>query len=325
MFSTWSTQKLTAIVVALLVCAPEIVFGQESDSAVEVSALDTSAITNASAAMDNDSAKKEKVPTRIHKTMQPVDGYMPVEMFAAMKSGEIKVEFIPRNATQANIFVTNISDKALAVEMPQAFAGVPVLAQFGGGGQGGGGQGGGGQGGGGQGGGGGGQGVGGGSGGGGQGGGGQGGGGQGGGGGGGLGGGVFNIPPGKRGRMQVATVCLEFDKHDPRPSMEYEIKPISALTSDPVVIEICKMLANDEISQQVAQAAAWHQTDNKSWEELLEHDRVRLSNGYFEKFFSPEQVFWAREVVAAGQQRAVMPSQPANQPSQSWRTDNSRK
>lgn len=325
MFSTWSTQKLTAIVFALLVCAPAIVFGQESESAVSASALDTAATMEAAAA--EESKNKEKVPTRIIKSMQPVDGYLPVEMFAAMEAGEIKVELIPRDATRANIFVTNLRDEALAVQMPQAFAGVPVLAQFGGGGGGfgGGGQGGGGRGGG-QGGQGGGQGIGGGTGGG-QGGGGQGGGGLGGGGGGGggLGGGVFNVPPGKRGRIQVSTVCLEFDKIDPRPSMKYEIKPITELSSDPVVAEICKMLANGEISQEVAQAAAWHKTDNKSWDELVNHDRVRLSNGYYEKFFTPEQVFWAQGVVAEGQQRAQAAIQAASQPNQSWRTDDPRK
>ena len=324
MFSTWSTQKLTAIVFALLVCAPAIVFGQESESAVNVSALD--AVTNVDTDAAADSGKKEKVPTRIIKSMQPADGYLPVEMFAAMEAGEIKVELIPRDATRSNIFVTNLRDEALAVQMPQAFAGVPVLAQFGGGGGGFGGGGNQGGRGGGQGGQGGGQGLGGGTGGG-QGGGGQGGGGLGGGGGGGggLGGGVFNIPPGKRGRLQVATVCLEFDKVDPRPSMEYKIIPISEFTSDPVVVEICKMLANDEISQQVAQAAAWHRTDNKSWEELVNHDRVRLSNGYFEKFFSPEQVYWARDVVSLGNQRAQLAGPSSEQPNKSWRTDDSGK
>jgi hypothetical protein len=332
MFSTWSTQKLTTLVCAVLVCAPAIVSGQESPAAIDKPLPDTSSVAATSSAADDGGASKEKAPTRIYKTQRPVAGFQPVEMFAAINGGEIEVQLIPRDATQSNIFVVNKSDKPLAVEMPQAFAGVPILAQFGGngGGVGGGGfgGGGGGLGGGGGIGGGGGQGFGGGVGGG-AGGGGLGGGGGGlggGGGGGGLGGGVFNIPPGKRGRMQVATVCLEFHKEDPRPSMKYEIRPITAISTDPVIVEICKMLANDEISQQVAQAAAWHRTDNLSWDDLLNHDRIRLSNGYYEKFFAPEHVFWAREVVAAGTRRAQLAAQQPGQPgSSSWQTHDSGK
>jgi hypothetical protein len=71
-----------------------------------------------------------------------------VEMFAAAESGQIKVRYIPKDETQGRIMIENLTDKPLNVELPAAFAAVPVLAQFGGGGQGGGGIGGGQQGGG---------------------------------------------------------------------------------------------------------------------------------------------------------------------------------
>ena len=254
--------------------------------------------------------QKKKTPTRVSKTLTPAEGYSHVEMFSAMETGDIKVELIPKDATQASIFVTNNTEEALAIEMPEAFVGVPVLAQgfgggqgggFGGGGQGGG-QGGGGfgggQGGGNQGfGGGGGQG---------QGGGGFGGGGQGGGqGGGGLGGGVFNIPPGKRARVKVSTVCLEFHKEDPRPSLKYEIKPVDEYVKDESVIEMLKMLANDQVTQPVAQAAAWHRMDGMSWEFLAQHNRKELSNGYFERFFAPEHIHWAQQLVPFADRRVA--------------------
>jgi hypothetical protein len=61
-----------------------------------------------------------------------------VEMFQAMKDGQISVKFIPNNAKKANVLIENKSNKPLNVKLPEAFVGVPVLPQFGGGGFGGG-------------------------------------------------------------------------------------------------------------------------------------------------------------------------------------------
>ena len=117
-----------------------------------------------------------------------------VGLFDAIEAGRVDVTFIAKSDRAARILITNREKQPIHLRLPEAFAGVPVLAQFGGGGGGRGGGGGGlGGGGGGLGGGGGGQqSVGGGLGGGG---GGLGGGGLGGGGGG--GGGIFSVPPEK--------------------------------------------------------------------------------------------------------------------------------
>ena len=67
-----------------------------------------------------------------------------VEMFQAMDAGQIDVTLIPKNSKQCRVMIENKSDKPLNVRLPEAFAGVPVLAQMGGmGGMGGGGGGGG--------------------------------------------------------------------------------------------------------------------------------------------------------------------------------------
>ncbi len=280
-------------------------------------------------AQETDSQTQEKVDTRtpkeiraekkrmgrVWKTQQAVQGFESVDMFDAIASGDIEVIVNPKNAAQANFIVKNNSSRPLAINMPPAFASVPVLKQrgggFGGGNQGGGFGGGGNQGGGfgGQGGGigngqGGGGGFGGGQGGGGFGGGGGGFGGQGGGGGGGRGGGVFNIPPGRDGKVTLKMFCLEHGKPDPRPRMNYTIAPIDVLSSDPKVVEICKMVANDEISQNVAQAAAWNVANELSWEFLFTKNRVERMDGSFERFFVREELLIAQRVVAAAQQRS---------------------
>ena len=184
-----------------------------------------------------------------------------VEMFQAMKDGVIDVKFIAKDMTAARIIITNKTKKPLSIKLPEAFAGVPVLAQRGGGGFGGGGRGGGGRGGG-LGGGGGGQGLGGGLGG--------GGGGFGGGGGGrgGGGGGFFNIAPEKVGNIKVACLCLDHGMPDPTPRMKYEIKPIDTYVNRPAVVELVKAFGNGQLPHGAAQAAVWHLNNDISWEEL---------------------------------------------------------
>ena len=248
---------------------------------------------------------EEKRLGRVWKTDTAVEGFESVEMFDAITAGDIEVVIKTKDASESNLVVTNNSNRHLAITLPPAFAALPVLKQQFGGGRGG--QFGGGQfgGGGGRGGFGGGQGIGGGFGGG-FGGGGFGGGGLGGGGFGGNrgGGGVFNIPPGRDGKVTVQTVCLEHGKPDPRPRMDYVVTPIEILSSDPKIAELCKMLASDEISQNVAQAAAWNVSDELSWDFLLTKNRVERMDGYFERYFTQQELVLAQQVVAETQIRA---------------------
>jgi hypothetical protein len=56
------------------------------------------------------------------------------EALAAQAAGLVEVRFIPNDSRSAQIIVTNRSDKPLSIRLPAVFAGVPVLAQMGGGG-----------------------------------------------------------------------------------------------------------------------------------------------------------------------------------------------
>jgi hypothetical protein len=147
---------------------------------------------------------------------------------------------------------------------------VHVLNQFGGGGFGGGGLGGGQQGGGGA------QAAGGGAGGG------LGGGGLGGGGAAGGGGGFFSIPPEKVVRLPFNSVCLEHGKPTPRPRMDYVIRPVDEFSQDPLLRELLVMISTGRVSQKAGQAAAWHLSSGKSWQELtyadLQTAQVLLAN-----------------------------------------------
>ena len=206
------------------------------------------------------------------------------EMFAAMDAGQIDVKYIPLDATKANILVTNKTDKPLKVKLPESFAGVPVLAQFGGGGFGGGG--------GGFGGGGGAQ---------------TGGGGA--GGGGDDGGGFLNIPAERMRKVAAKTVCLEHGKPDPNPRIPYKIVPIEQFTQDARVRMLCKALGDGKLPQNTAQAAAWHLLDGLTWEELAAKNRKESKYTGIERWFSAGEIRAAMSVVKEANERADDSSQ----------------
>ena len=245
-----------------------------------------------------------------------------VEMFKAIEDGLISVDYIGKDAKEANVIFKNKTGDALDIVLPPTFGAVPVLAQMGMGGMGMGGMGGGmggmgggmgGMGGGmgGMGGGmGGGQGMGGGFGGGmggGMGGMGGGMGGMGGGmggmGGGGMGG-MFRVEPDKPRKVNVATVCLEHGKQDPNPRMKYKIVRLSEVNSSPVVDELCKALANGKVSQNIAQAAAWHVANGLTWQELVKKPRVVSQYTGVEYYFSRYEVENAIRLVSLANQEA---------------------
>lgn len=204
-----------------------------------------------------------------------------VDLFDGVKSGKITVRFIPKDSTQARIFVKNKSGKPLNVRLPGPFAAVPVLAQMGMGGMGmaGGGMGGGNQ------------------------------------GMGGGGGGMFNIPADKEMAVRVPCVCLEHGKAEPRPQISYSMRPIESFTTKPGVAELLTQLGDGGVSQRAAQAAAWHLNNDMSWEQLAGKQIVR-ANGISYPYFSAAEVqagmALAEHAVAAAQ--AAEKSEP-KQPS----------
>lgn len=234
---------------------------------------------------------------------QTVDAAPPVDLFHAIDQKLVEVKVVAKDSTECNVLIKNKADKPVTIRLPETFAGVPVLPQFAGGlgggdlygGRGRGGYGGGGYGGG-------------------YGGGAQGfGGGFGGGYGGGYGGfgggygGMFNIPPEKVVQVKATIVCLDHGKPDPNPRIPYELKPIEAYAKKPEVNEVLKMLAAGQISQRVAQIAAWHFQNGLSFEELARME-IRSAIGLRRPYFSPAELQAAVRVVSEAN-RLVMNSQ----------------
>lgn len=237
------------------------------------------------------------------KPQKPAPAGETVEMFSAIKDGQIEVQLIPKDSTQCRVLVKNKTDKPLSVKLPEVFAGVPVLAQGAianpaGGGMGGrGNRGMGGMGGG--------QGFGGG----------MGGMGMGGMGGmmGGMGGGMFNVAPEKVGQFKVTTVCLDHGKAEPKPNMKYEIKPLEEYTDKAGVREILSMLGQGAVQQRVAQVATWHFNNNMSWQQLAAKE-LKFADGRRQSYFSAQELQAAMQVAVKAANLAEQHKKAAPQP-----------
>jgi hypothetical protein len=225
-----------------------------------------------------------------------------VELFAGIESGDIEVKVIPKDSTEANVTIKNKTGKPLTIKMPPALAGVPVQAQFGGGGgmMGGGGgmMGGGGgmMGGGGN------QGM--------------GGGGMMGGGGGGMmggggmgGGGMFNVAPEKVAKVKLVTVCLDHGKKDPNPRVPYKLIPVESYAKNAEVTEVLKLMTSGQLDQHSAQAAVWHLQNGLSWEQLATKVGAKHLNGTKEPYFTTAHLELALRATKIAIERAAKESE----------------
>ena len=215
-----------------------------------------------------------------------------VELFSAISDGDLEVKLIPKDATESTVIFKNLTKKPLRIQLPAAFAGIPVLAQdggdfgdFGGGGGGlndpggqnqnqalGGGMGGG---------------M------------------MGGGMGGGMMGGMMNVAPARVQKVKVATVCLEHGKKDPNPRIAYKIAPLQEFTTNPHVHEVCAALGRGKVDQVSAQAATWHLTDRLNWRELATKIKTRHLNGTVDMYFSPRNMQVAMQLVNFAKHRVT--------------------
>lgn len=222
-----------------------------------------------------------------------------VGLFDGLKEGQLTVKVLAKDAKGGNMLIENKTDQPLTVELPESFAAVHVLKQYGGGGYGGGGGGGmggmgGGMGGGGMGGG---QAMGGGMGGGMMGGG-MGGMGGGMGGMGGGGGGFFSVPAEKIVSVPYHSVCLEHGKPEPSPGKTYVIMETEKYTKNLQLRKLLDLVGTRRINPDVAQAAAWHLTDEMSWRELAAKRREFAGGRPATPYFAPLALLRAQQLVA---------------------------
>ena len=191
-----------------------------------------------------------------------------IDLFDALDQGLVDAKFVARDSARGRLVLTNKTKEPVDILVPEAFAGVPVMRQFGGGGGGRGG---------------------------------------GGGGMGGGGGGAFNIPPEDITRIDVPLLCLDHGLKDPSSSKPYEVRPIEDVVDNPAVIEIVKAYANGELPRSASQAATWHLNSRVNWIELASKLTGTKRNFVREPYFSRGELRTAMlivnqaEAITAGQ------------------------
>lgn len=211
-------------------------------------------------------------------------------MFEGMESGDLDAKLVMKNAMKGSLVLKNLSDEPLNITIPEAFGGKQILGQgFGGGG---GGFGGGGGGFGGQ----------------------QGGGAQttggGAGGGGGLGGGgdqgggFFSIAPNKSKAVPYNSVCLEHGKTEPMSKMKYVPVPLEEVAETPELEQLLIGVSRSGRSTKAMQAAAWHMTDDMSWQQLAAKKVDRLPGRADTPYFTANELRAAQAIVAESVRRA---------------------
>jgi hypothetical protein len=214
------------------------------------------------------------------------------DVLEAETQGLVSVRYIPNDSRSAQIIVTNRSKRPVTLRLPDAFTGTPVLAQMGGMGMGMGGQqnravfgaqpqqtAGGGLGG---------QGM------------------NGMGGMGGGGGGAFSIPPQKMRVFRVATVCLEHGKPEPSSGYPYRLAALESFSTDAKLAIVMESLGRGELSQKIAQAAAWHLANGMSWEALAAEAIDHAGGDPDEAYFTPDELMAAHRVVELATQQAAL-------------------
>ena len=84
--------------------------------------------------------------------------------------------------------------------------------------------------------------------------------------------------------------------------MPYDLKPIEAYSTKPGVADICAMVTRGEVSQRVAQAAAWHLNSGMSWEELAAK-KIEHLVGPDTPYFSHEELAIAYKAAEVAKER----------------------
>ncbi len=230
-----------------------------------------------------------------------------VDIFDAVDAGQVSIRLIPRNAMGGNVLIENKTDKPLTVKIPEAVVGVSVHSQFGnfgaagnlglgnqgpgnnaglgngqngpqkiGGGIGpapglgngqpvGNGQG----------------------------------------NGPGIGQGFFSIPAEQVISLNFNSVCLEHGKPEPGPSSKYTLAPVSKISRDPVLYQLLTVVASNKVDTKAAQAAAWHQANKMTFQQLSEKMNTPLGALTQTAEFTRSQLLVAEELIAQAKQRAA--------------------
>ena len=85
--------------------------------------------------------------------------------------------------------------------------------------------------------------------------------------------------------------------------MKYIIVPLEQFNADPKVTELCRLLGEGKVKQNIAQAAAWNMANGMTWDSLAKKNRRESQYTGNEKYFTQDELRAA--VNVAGHCRAA--------------------
>lgn len=112
---------------------------------------------------------------------------------------------------------------------------------------------------------------------------------------------VFNIAPEQVRTIEVRCLCLEQGKPNPHSAVKYELVKLSEVNDDPRLAEVLRANARGEVTQEVAQAAAWHIANEMSWDELAGLTQ-RIALNAERPWFHAQQLQQAKRLVDGAKQ-----------------------
>jgi hypothetical protein len=114
----------------------------------------------------------------------------------------------------------------------------------------------------------------------------------------------FSIPPERVARIGYQSVCLAYGKNEPRPGNTYRLVRPEEFSKDPALHELLKLIGTGSLEPNAAQAAAWHVANDMNWQELaaLKHN---AASGPDRPLFSRAHLVVAERIVAEARSRAA--------------------
>jgi hypothetical protein len=81
---------------------------------------------------------------------------------------------------------------------------------------------------------------------------------------------TWTLAAGQMIQIQVPCFCLEYGKPDPNQRIPYQLVELQDLNDQPAVQELLKRFGQGDLDQRIAQLAAWHVANGTSWHMLAQ-------------------------------------------------------
>jgi hypothetical protein len=121
--------------------------------------------------------------------------------------------------------------------------------------------------------------------------------------------GFFSVPPERIARIEYSSVCLQHGAPEPRGGNTYQLVRVEQFSKDPRLAGVLRRVGRPGQDAEALQAAAWHVANGMTWDELSGKRRRHL-NAASEPYFARSDVEIAREIVRQTEVQLAARSSP---------------